>query len=200
MVTVVIILTTIIITYFSFQNSQLFDKLLLSPFKVLHNKQYYRIFTHIFLHANWEHLIFNMLSLYFMGVAVEQISNETFNSRFFYILLYISGGVFATLYSLIKSRNNINTRIVGASGSVSAIVFAFILYRPMNKLYLLGLPIGIPAVLFGLLYILASFYLMKKNNDSIAHDAHILGSVWGFIFPIILKPDLFQLFLSQILQ
>ena len=200
MITVIIILLTIIITYISFQNSQLFDKLLLSPFKVLHNKQYYRIFTHIFLHANWEHLIFNMLSLYFRGVAVEQISNETFNSRFFYILLYISGGVFATLYSLIKSRNNINTRIVGASGSVSAIVFAFILYRPMNNLYLLGLPIGIPAVLFGLLYILASFYLMKKNNDSIAHDAHILGSIWGFIFPIILKPDLFQLFLSQILQ
>lgn len=200
MITVIIISITIIITYYTFQNSKTFEKLLLSPFNVLHNRQYYRIFTHIFLHANWEHLIFNMLSLYFMGIAVEQISNEIFDSRFFYILLYIGGGIFATSYSLFKSRNDKNTHIVGASGAVSAIVFAFILFRPMHKLYLFGLPIGIPAVLFGLLYILASFYLIKKNNDSIAHDAHILGSVWGFIFPITLKPQLFQMFLSQILE
>jgi membrane associated rhomboid family serine protease len=135
-----------------------------------------------------------------MGLSVEHICSFYFKQFdiLIYLSIYLGAIVFSALYAVITKRNNREYSAVGASGAVSAIVFTYILFEPLQKMYLMGLPIGIPAILFGALFIAASVYLAKKNNDTIAHDAHIGGAVWGFIFPILVKPELFIIFISQL--
>jgi len=200
MITVILCSITVIISWQCFSNNVLFDTLSLRPYKIFNQFEFYRIITHAFLHVGWEHLLFNMITLVFMGLSVEHICSFYFKQ--FYIIIYLSiylgAIVFSALYAVITKRNNREYSAVGASGAVSAIVFTYILFEPLQKMYLMGLPIGIPAILFGALFIIASVYLAKKNNDIIAHDAHIGGAIWGFIFPILVKPELFTIFISQL--
>ena len=202
MITVIIILITVVISWKCFSDAVLFESLSLRPSIIIKQKKVYRMVTHAFVHNDWQHLLFNMFTLFFMGKPVEQIVKATFEQNYalLYLLIYFGGAIFASLYSVIKQRNNTSYCAVGASGAVSAIVFSFILFEPLQKLYLFALPIGIPSFVFGILFLIASLYLMKKNNDAISHDAHISGAIWGFVLPIIIQPELFPHFINQILN
>ena len=202
MITVILILITVITSWNCFKNPLLLDRLSLKPYIVISKGQFYRLFSHSFLHSTWEHLLFNMMSLYFIGVYVEKIFFITFGQQahYLYLILYFGGCIFASIYSLITQRNNKDYSAIGASGAVSSVIFAFILFEPLQKLYLFAIPIGIPAVLFGIIYLASSFYLSKRKSDNIAHDAHIAGALWGFLFPIILKNELFLNFIHSCLQ
>ena len=201
MITVIIIVITVIVSWRCFIDPILSKKLAFSPFLVVHKKQFSQIVSHAFVHNNWQHLLFNMFTFYFIGIHVEKSCKILFEQYYilFYLAIYIGGIIFASGYMLLTKRNNPSYSSVGASGGVSAIVFAFILFEPLQKLYLFALPIGIPAFIFGILFLVASMYLAKQNNDSIAHDAHISGAIWGFVLPILLKPDLFIQFIFQII-
>ncbi|MHB8403049.1 MAG: rhomboid family intramembrane serine protease [Bacteroidia bacterium] len=179
----------------------MFNKYLFSPYACYHNKQYFRLFTHAFLHGDYMHLAFNMYALYLFGqVLEEQYLPTLFQSKamFYYILLYVGGIFFSTVYDLIKQKDNPQYASVGASGAVTAIVFSAILINPTMGMGILFIPVFIPAWIFGGLYLFYSWYMGKRQLDNIGHNAHFWGAVFGFVFTIVLKPALLSRFFTEI--
>ncbi len=197
--TIVIIAITTLASILAFNTPQLLYRYQFNPYQITHRKQYMRLVSHAFLHANWPHLIINMLVLLSFGQSVEKNFTLLFNSLgpLFYLLLYFGAILVSPIYSLIRNRNNYMYNAVGASGAVSAVVFTSILLAPLSQIYFFAI-IPIPGILFAVLYLLYSWQLSKHNRDNIAHDTHFIGALYGLIFPIILKPDLFIYFIQQL--
>ncbi len=202
MITTIIICACIVFSLIAFNNQAVFEKYLFSSYAVVHYKQYYRIFTHAFLHGDYMHLAFNMYALYLFGDMLEQAFSlpQLFGAKgpFLYSALYLGGIIFSSLPDLALHKNNSSYRSVGASGAVNAIVFSSILINPMMGMGLLFLPFFIPAWIFGGLYLLYSAYMSKKGRDNIGHNAHFYGALFGFLFTIVLRPSLFLAFFDQI--
>jgi membrane associated rhomboid family serine protease len=195
MITLLIIIITAFISVTAFKRSELMYRYNFNAYQIIHRKQWYRIFSHVFLHANWEHLIFNMISLYFFAPLVEsQLGMLTF------ILIYGGAAIASSIPDLIKHKDNFSYNALGASGAVSAIIFTAILLNPTSKIMLLLIPIPIPAVLFGVLYLVFSAYMAKRNIDNIGHTAHFWGAVFGFLFPVILNPSLLISFFDNLMS
>ncbi|PIF06108.1 MAG: rhomboid family intramembrane serine protease [Draconibacterium sp.] len=199
MITYIIIGITSLISYMAFNNYELMRKMQFNAARVIHEKEYYRLVSHAFIHASWSHLIVNMLVLYFFGTAIEQYLDYYFGARAtaYYLLLYLGGIVFSNTWSLITQKNNYYYNAVGASGAVSAVLFAFIFFNPLEPIYLFMI-LPMPGILFAVGYLFYSYQMSKKNSDNVAHDAHFLGAVFGFAFPILLKPGLFSHFINEL--
>jgi membrane associated rhomboid family serine protease len=194
-----IIGVTVLISYLAFQNHDLFSKLQFNAAQIIHRKEYYRLVSHAFIHANWTHLGVNMLVLYFFGRNIDAYFGYYFGNRAtaYFVLLYFGGILASNIWSLIKHKNNYYYNAVGASGAVSAVLFATIFFNPWDLLYLFAV-LPIPGILFALGYLFYSYRMSKNQSDNVAHDAHFLGAVFGFIFPILLKPDLFDRFIDNL--
>lgn len=199
MITYLIIGVTAVISYMAFQNAELADKLQFNAAKIIHQKQYYRLVSHAFIHGSWSHLIVNMFVLYFFGQGIEQYFGDYFgnSATLYYLLLYFGGILASNIWSLIKHQNNYYYNAVGASGAVSALLFAFIFFNPWEPLYLFAI-LPIPGIVFAIGYLIYSYQMSKRKTDNVAHDAHILGAVFGFVFPILLRPGLFDNFIDQL--
>lgn len=203
MITILIVILSVLTSVAAFRREELFNKLDLSPTRIVHQKEYYRIITHAFLHADYFHLGINMLVLYSFGRYVEQIFSQLesagliFSGPFFYILLYVIGIVLASVSTISRHRNNESYSAVGASGAVSAIVFSYIFFAPLEKIYFY-MVLPIPGILFGGLYLVYSSYMSRRKSDNINHSAHFWGAVVGFVFPILLEPSLFMVFLDKL--
>jgi membrane associated rhomboid family serine protease len=191
-VTLIIIAITVIVSLLAFSNREIFRRLAFNAYDIKHFKNSYRFLSYALVHADWIHLIINMMVLYSFGRIVEQYYEIIFGIKgiLYFILLYIGGTALSTLPSYGKYKDDYSYTAVGASGAVSAVVFASIIFDPLMKIYLFFVPIGIPAIIFGVLYLIYSAYMGKKNIDNIGHDAHFWGAIFGFVFTIILKPDL----------
>lgn len=200
MITFLIIAVTAIISILAFYNKELQGRLLFSPIMIAEHRQGYRFITHAFVHADWMHLAVNMFVLLSFGSAVEVYYADLFGSKgwYFYILLYFGGILLSSTPSYAKHKSNKFYHAVGASGAVSAVVFASILISPLTGIRFIFIPFDIPAFIFGGLYLIFSAYMAKKGNDNIGHDAHFWGAVFGFVFTLILKPSLGSLFIEQI--
>ncbi len=201
MITTIIIIACVAFSLLAFNNATIFNKFLFSPYAAYHYKQYYRLFTHAFLHGDYMHLAFNMYALYLFGqVLEEQYFPALFQNKaiFYYILLYVGGIFFSTLYEFIKQKDNPNYSSVGASGAVTAIVFSAILINPTMGMGIMFIPVFIPAWLFGVLYLAYSWYMGKRQLDNIGHNAHFWGAVFGFVFTVLLKPALLSRFFTEI--
>jgi membrane associated rhomboid family serine protease len=186
------LILTVVISWQAFQNQALLSRLLLEPYAVKHRGEFYRLLSHMLVHADFTHLAFNMMTLYFIGSYLEQIWQLQFglmNSRIYLFLLYVVGGLCATLWPMIRNQDNPSYRSLGASGAVSAILFAFILWDPTQSLYLMLIPIPIPAYVFGPLYLAFEYYSMRKGKSGIAHDAHIGGAIFGVLFVLLIAPE-----------
>ena len=183
-ITFAIILITCIVSIISFNNSNVKKELILSPYKVLNEKKVWLLITHTFIHADYLHLFFNMYVLYMFGPYLELYFEYNASLGFIsYILFYILSAIFATIPALYKNGNNPNYLSLGASGAVSAVVFAYIVLNPLRELGIILLPgIWIPGFIFGILYLVAENYMSKKKYSNIAHDAHISGSLFGVFF------------------
>lgn len=203
MITIAIVIITVLISVAAFRREELFYKLDLSPVRVVHQKEYYRIFTHAFLHADYFHLGINMLVFYSFGRYVEQLFSQLesagiiFSGPFFYILLYVISIVLSSVSTIYRYRNDKSYSAVGASGAVSAIVFSYIFFAPLEKIYFY-MVLPIPGILFGVLYLVYSSYMSRRKGDNINHSAHFWGAVVGFVFPILLDPSLFMVFLEKL--
>jgi membrane associated rhomboid family serine protease len=182
-----------------FQSPKLVNKLQFNASKIIKNKEYYRLVSHAFVHANWEHLIVNMIVLLSFGQVVEKYFGYYFgnNKGMYFIFLYVGGILFSNLYALVKHRNNYFYNAVGASGAVAAVLFAAIFFDPWSSILFFGI-LPIPGIIFGGLYLFYSYYMSRKESDNIAHDAHFLGSVFGFFFPVLLNPLLFETFSDKL--
>ena len=144
-----------------------------------------RMFSSAFLHADWNHLFFNMLTLYFFApVVIGHFGEITF------LLIYISSLLVGSLLTLYMHNNDYNYRAIGASGAVTGILYSAILIYPSMSLYLFFIPIPIPAYVFGIGYLLYSIYGMRAKNDNIGHTAHFGGAIGGYLVTIIKEPEM----------
>lgn len=186
-ITVIIIIITVLISISAFSNAKIMNDLIFYPPAVTNNNQYYRFITCGFIHADYAHLIFNMFSFYMFGEFVEDGFNVIFGNagKILYLLLYALALIVSLLPTYFKNKNNQYYRSLGASGAVSAVIFAGIMLKPDLRMGLIFLPIMIPGFVFGPLYLLVSAWLDKKGNDNINHSAHIWGALFGVAFLII---------------
>ena len=196
---------TVLISMNAMNNSDLKYKMMFIPYRVNHNKEYPRILSHVFIHADWGHLFFNMFSLYFLGkvllfgVYLDDNGNVIYegfmqtygnvNGQIHFVLLFVLGGIFASIIPYLRHRENPNYMSLGASGAVSAVIFAFILWCPTMELNLLFIPIPIPAFIFGPLYIGLEIYLDKRGKGNVAHDAHLGGAIFGILYVLFINID-----------
>ncbi len=190
MIIYLIIIITILVSILSFNDRNLFERLKFNAFDIKHSKEGWRFFTYGFVHADWIHLLVNMFVFHSFANIVYTIYGYYFGFKagFYFILLYVGGILFSTLWDFGKHKDNAFYSAVGASGAVSAVVFASILLYPQGEISLMFLPIPMPAAVFGLLYLVYSAYMAKRGKDNIGHNAHFWGAIFGIVYTIALKP------------
>lgn len=147
------------------------------------------------------HLFFNLFAFYGFGMAVESYYMGIFGDigAFYFIMLYLGGIVVANAPSMAKHKDNHYFNSLGASGAVSAVIFAAILFQPWSKIYFFGI-IGIPGIIFGPLYLFAEYKMGKQGGTGINHDAHYWGAIYGMLYSLALKPGLFLYFIDQLIN
>lgn len=199
--TLYIIIITGLVSIAAFQNRSLMAKLMFNAYLVKHSNEWFRVVTHAFVHSGWMHLFVNMWVLWIFGGMVEDqfVLNKGLMGKAGFLALYLGGILFATLPSYGRHQDNFNYNAVGASGAVAAVLFSAIYFSPTMDLYLMFIPIPIPAIIFGIGYLVLEWYLDKKSNDNIAHDAHFWGAAFGFVFSVLMIPSQFQYFIDAIL-
>jgi len=187
-VTVLIIAITCIASFIGFSNQKLIDDLIFYPPAITKRNQWYRFITCGFIHADIPHLAFNMYSFYMFGQSIEDAFVSIFGAsgKLVYLLLYLSALFVCLLPTYFKHKDSYHYRSLGASGAVSAIVFAFIFLDPLQGIGLIIIPkLHLPAFLFGMIYLGVSAYLAKRGSSNINHSAHFWGAVFGIIFLIV---------------
>lgn len=200
-ITLLLLGASIVLSLLAFGNQKLFSDLLFEPFVIKARGQWHRFITHAFIHANWPHLLVNMFVLFGFGQHVEQAFwfYAPAAPALAFVMLYLGGILFSSLPAYRRHIHDPNYRAVGASGAVSAVLFAYILMTPTNTIRFLFIPAPIPAWVFGGLYLAYSWYMDKRGQDNVAHDAHFYGAVFGLVFMIVLDPGIVGAFITQIL-
>jgi membrane associated rhomboid family serine protease len=186
-VNLVLLLATCLLSFLAFSNERIIQDLIFHPPSVVNNKQWYRFFSSGLIHADFLHLAFNMYTFYMFGGMVENAFLQIFGSegRIFYAIMYLAALPASLTASFQKHRNDYDYYCLGASGAVSAVVFAGIFLYPTLGMGIFPLPFYIPAFIFGPIYLIISAYLSKKSEGSINHSAHIWGSLFGILFLIV---------------
>jgi len=194
-VTLIIVALTCAVSLVAMNNPKMIDALILWPPAVVRDNDYYRLISYGLIHADFPHLLFNMITLYFFGRVMESFYNEAmgdFGFAFFYVL----GLVASILPTYLKQRNNSQYRSLGASGAVSAVLFAFILFQPWALIYVFFLPV--PAIIYAVLYVAYTIYSERRGGDNINHSAHLWGAAYGIIFTLVMEPRVFGVFLAAL--
>jgi len=200
--TIIIVIITSVISIIAFSNRALFARLQFNPYQVYHRREWYRIITHGVLHADWAHLIINMLVLFSFGSTIETsfhiMAAHTWMKfpMLWFVIFYLLSLIISSLTTLHKHKGDIWYNSVGASGAVSAVLFCSIFFDPNMTLLFMGI-VPIKAYVFGPLYLVYSYYSARKANDNINHDAHLLGAVFGFCFPMMIDVRMFRWFIEQ---
>jgi membrane associated rhomboid family serine protease len=195
--TTIIVAITCLVSWLAFNNTRLAERLILWPPAIDRQQQYDRLVTHGFIHADWMHLTFNMITLWSFGGAMETFYVERIGA-IGYIAFYLSAIVVAILPTYSRHRHDAGYRSLGASGAVSAVLFAFILLDPWSGIYLFLIPIPIPAFLFAAIYVGYSIWMDKRGGDNINHSAHLYGAAYGIMFTLIIEPRAAAMFLQRL--
>lgn len=199
--TIVIILLTAAVSVFAFYGGLDIHGLKFNAYAIWHRRQWYRMLTYGLVHGGWGHLIFNMLTLWFFGPLVEDGFAALFGEvggPVVFASMYVSALAVSTVGDLLKYRNDPYYNAVGASGAVSAVLFAAILFQPRMGIFIMFIPIPVPAWLFAPLYLVYCVYMARRNVDNIGHSAHFWGAVYGLVFPILCYPGIVTWCLSQL--
>jgi membrane associated rhomboid family serine protease len=173
-----------------------------NAYAIRHHGQGWRFLSYGLIHADWVHLFINMFVLYSFGKAVIEAYHYYFDVKgyLFYLLLYIGGIGFSVLFDYGKHKDDPHYNAVGASGAVSAVLFASILVFPTGSVYLFPIPFPLPSVVFGVIYLVYSAVMARRGTGNIGHNAHFWGAIFGLVFTIALKPILAASFLKQIMN
>ncbi len=199
-ITLIIIVVTVLTSIAGFQQPDVLEKSLFIPSDIQHRQSYWRFITHGFIHADWQHLIFNMLTLYFFGRTAESAFLYLYGNEWVYPLFYLVALVMSSLPSYSKHKNNPYYRALGASGAVASVLFFTILLDPWQML-MIQFIIPVPAILFAVGYVAySSYYSRNQSGDGIGHEAHLWGALFGLVFPLASKPQLFPYFIDQLLH
>lgn len=198
-ITIIIVAITVLVSWRAFNDRALLERLILWPPAVERRKQYDRLLGYGFVHADWMHLIFNMITLWSFGTAVERVFSEWI-TPVGYVLFYLSAIVVSILPTYITHRNDANYRSLGASGGVSAVLFAFILFDPWSTLIIFPIPVPIPAFLFAILYVGYSIWMDRRGRDNVNHSAHLWGAAYGLLFTVLLEPKVLAHFTQTLFR
>jgi len=197
-ITLVIIAITCIVSFMAFKNSRLLNDLILWPPAIARQREYHRLVTYGVVHADFMHLLVNMITLFFFGRVMESFFTSRMG-QFGFALFYIGGLVVSILPTYLKNRANPNYRSLGASGAVSAVLFAFILLAPWEKIYIFfALPV--PAIVYAVLYTGYSIYMDRRGQGNVNHSAHLWGAAYGVIFTLLAEPRVLPHFLNALVQ
>jgi membrane associated rhomboid family serine protease len=200
--TYIIIAATVLVSFYAFNRPDVMSKLVMSPYQIKTHNQYYRLVSSGFIHADHMHLLVNMFSLFFFGPAVESELRGLFGESgvVYFLSLYFLGMIASDLPSYLKNRNRTNYNSLGASGAIAAVVFAYIIFKPLQHLCIF-IGICMPGFILGTLYIVFSYLQGRKPHaklQNINHDAHLYGALFGLVFCIIVYPRSLPDFVDQI--
>lgn len=165
----------------------LVDRLLFRPCDFAQGRRRWSIVTGGFVHADLPHLLFNCMTLWAFGPGLERIIGSL---RF--ALLYAIGLLVSQVRSYFRYRDDPRYATLGASGAISAVLFAGIVYQPLEKLMILPLPVPIPAPLFAVGYLAWEWWSSRAQRDRINHDAHIGGALAGLAFVAFTDPGAYR--------
>ncbi len=201
-VSTILLVITCAVSIMAFNKPELMERLRFNAYQIHTRKQGYRFFSYGLVHADGVHLFVNMYVLYSFGNWVEFFFNQYFLERgtLFFVLLYIGALFSSVIPSYEKHKNHSYYNAVGASGAISAIVFSSIMFDPLAPMGLLLIPIHFPAVVFGIAYLVYSYYMAKKGSDNIGHDAHFFGALFGVMFTVLLNKNIAINFYYQIIN
>lgn len=190
----IIFVFTIITSIYAFNDPGLFGKFMLHPYSVSRRYKVYTLITSGLIHADWMHLIFNMMTFFFFAFQLEaMIGSWQFG------VVYFMGLILSDIPSVLKHKNDMWYNSLGASGAISAVLFSYILFQPFSSMIIFPLPIPIWAIIFGPLYLLYCVYASRQSRDSINHDAHFFGALAGLIVTVLIVPGVIPHFLSQLM-
>ncbi|GGC55108.1 rhomboid family intramembrane serine protease [Pedobacter quisquiliarum] len=190
-----ILLFTVVTSIYAFNDPTLYGKFMLHPYSVYRKNKLYTLITSGMIHSDWMHLIFNMMTFFFFAFTLEaQIGSFKFG------LVYFASLILSDIPTIFRHKDDFWYNSLGASGAISGVLFSFILFYPLTPLYIFFIPIGIPAVLFGGLYLLYCVYASKQSRDNINHDAHFFGALTGIIITILIIPGIVPHFLSTLFR
>lgn len=196
--TTAIIVITSAVSLYAMNQREVLSRFMMNPYLVTQRGQYYRMLTSGLIHADFAHLLFNMFSFYFFGRNLEYIFSAIFGSLgpVYFIVLYVLGIIISDLPTLFKHKNNPGYNSLGASGAVSAVIFACILFDPLADLLIYFIPVK--GFIFAAIYLVYSYISSKRSRDGINHDAHLYGALFGILFCIVFYPDSIRIFIEQI--
>ena len=201
-ITLLIILFTALLSYQGFNRYDLIDRFKHYPVREAMPKEYYRLFTSGFLHANWVHLGVNMYVLWSFGSYIESYILSEFGGsmgRIIFIFLYLFNIAIANLPTAFRHRHNYGFSSIGASGAVSGFVFMFILLNPWSKLSLFFV-INIPAIIVGVAYLAYSTWAARHDRGRLDHSAHFAGAVGGMLMLILLRKEVLSHFFFKLVH
>lgn len=197
-INLILIVLTVLVSWAAFNNRKLADRLILWPPAIDRHRQYDRLVTYGFIHADFGHLLFNMITLYFFGGPIETLMQRLTGSMLTYPLFYLAALVVSILPSYLKNQKNPNYLSLGASGAVSAVLFAYILLSPWTIILVLFIPA--PAIIYAVFYVGYSLWMDRRGGDRINHSAHLAGAAFGVMFLLIMEPSVLQHFLGQLMN
>lgn len=199
--TTILIIANVAASFYAWSNPTVMSNWLMNPYQIERKGQYYRFLSSGFIHADYMHLFFNMFTLYSFGGYLEAAYKYQYGMQLggiFYLLLFIVGIIVSDMPSYFKHKNNYNYNSLGASGGVSAIIYACILLNPWSQLYIYFIPLK--GIVFALLYTAYSIWMSKKGYDNVNHNAHLWGGLFGVIFMILTYPQALTGFINQIIN
>jgi membrane associated rhomboid family serine protease len=194
--TLIVLGITCVISMLAFNNKQMMTRGMMIPLEVNKRGEYYRFISYGFLHADGMHLLFNMITLYFFGQYIESALGDIIGD-FGFIIFYLGGLVVSILPSYAMHKNDSAYASLGASGAVSAVLFAFILMNPWATIGVFFIPM--PAIVFAVLYTAYSIWMDKKGGDNINHSAHLWGAGYGIAFMLIMRPQFMAEFMQKLI-
>lgn len=194
-VTLIIIAITCVVSFMALRNHRLLDDLILWSPAISRKHEYHRLVTYGLVHADFGHLLFNMVTLYFFGRIMESFFSQRLGP-FGFALFYIGGLLVSILPSYWKNRDNPQYRSLGASGAVSAVLFAFILLAPWQMIIVLVVPL--PAIVYAVAYTAYSIYMDRRGGGYVNHSAHLWGAAYGVVVTLLVEPRVLPYFLQAL--
>ena len=195
-ITLLLIGVTCAVSLIAFRTPSLLMRLILWPPAIDRHRQYDRLVTYGFIHADFWHLLFNVVTLFFFGRVMEQVMTQLSGSRLTFVAFYFSALVVSILPTYLKHQKDPNYRSLGASGAVSAVLFAYILIDPWARIGVFFIPM--PAIVFAVLYIAYSIWMDRRGGDNINHGAHLAGAAYGILFLAAMEPRVLGHFLESL--
>ena len=196
-----IIAISVLVSWYALSKPNILNRMMMNPYRIDRNREYYRFITSGLIHANFSHLLWNMFSLYFFGNVVEQYFAFIFGTAgpYFFMALYVLAIIVSDLPTYFKNRNNPGYNSLGASGGVAAIIFASVLFQPVQNICFY-IVICMPGFILAVVYVIYSYYSGRRSNDNINHDAHLYGALFGILFCAVLYPASIPHFIDQVSQ